>query len=848
MDYGLGPASVSIEGDVERGQEFVPRARMLLGSLLARMKIGGLEQGMDHWVLDEKDGSYCYAIVAGSVRKVIIVVGGVSGEADGGVPNVTAQIPDFVSGIVMNGTIPKQVTPPDVARLSTFWPTPHCADLFHLPDGVQQSAKLAVEPYSVFDELFSKAENSPVKYSQYTLLKPTMYSGLMRNVVQFLMGFGKQNTASIYDKAKPRIPDKHPPPVQRGNEDANLTQYEKDVKEKGRQIRFDWRWFRTHGIYRSSDKTLWIVEIGSSRGALAFRLPINAFTQDPRFREKLEKLGDDAGTYALDHLGAWPTGESIPTTAVDSWKRAGLVLELAPVSDLSDFYSNGPFSSQMGWAFSPDGSEAHNTCNGWDGDMQNASHYSISIQIGKFKEVDPPRRAQALKSKFSSLASKDGYKDRYPAVMAKIDRMEDRDCDSFVERTDPADSLFDEVDQLQLDPCASGSAHLSLVSRSPLYYPGKYQRMVKFPHPELGYLLSHDMRSSGPVADTRCNATVHVFFAQGGLKYVRYFRDPRDGPQNVHTDDFEECMYVGSWNSHDETGPRPIAPQMYTSEFDDRAEVAGSHTDAHITSVDMGYCQIGVQDDITYPPRAWVFRVKRFMKTTHSETVQGSFQTTAVTIPFYDRCAYYYTSAVGSTSSSSFDIAGYTYLSDPWFCETWRNFGGWTSGHAEHPDDCCICQARTVRSPAPRYNPQGYNGGAGNCADFADSGPFCFLCDNADAMVYYIPEPPLPPGQSTNEGPKVHRITHLVNDTDFAPLLIEDTTFTELNYERYWFIPSPDPDSQITQYLDVTHNAFGDAQAMKYYFQPNEGPIKTLGGPFPPSYNGQNITFLGVVP
>lgn len=848
MDYGLGPADIAIEGDVTRGHQYVPRARHMLSNLLERMRVGGLQQGIDHWVLDSDDGSYAYAIVAGSVRKVVIVVGPVESDEYGGVRGMYAQVPDFLSGVVIGGTIPKQAPPPpDVVKMSSFWPTPSCANLHNLLSSVQDIARLTVEPHQMFGELNNPFEQSPVKFSQYVRLKPTMYSGKMRAVVQFLMGFGRQLRTSIYDQAKPRIPQPEPPPTRPGNEDAHLTAYERDVKNNGLQIRYDWRWFRTHGITRGSDGTLWLVEIGSARGVVAFRLPMNPFTKDQRFREKLENLGDGAGLYVLDELGGWPTGEPMPSAAIDSWKRAGLVLDLASADDLQPFYSNGPYSSQLGWAFSMDGREAHNTCNGWDGDMQNSQHFAINLTIGAFHDVDPPLRSGALKAKFRGLVGQDGFRDRYPAVIAKIDRMENRDCDSFLHRTDPIDVLFNELDQLQLDPCASGDAHISLVSKSPLYDPAKYQRMIKFPHPELGYLLSHDMRSSGPVPETRCDATMHVFWAQGKLKYVKYFRDMRQSDPE-HTDDYEDCMYVGTWHSHDDIGPRSVAPQMYSDDFDDRIELAGGTRDVVTVGVDLGYCQIAAQDDITYPTRSWIFRVKRFESSIETKVVNGRTQTSAVTVPFYDRCAYYYTSVLSSENTQRSKVWRLDTLTDPWFCETWRNFGGWTSGHAEHPDHCCICQVRTVRSPAPRYNPRGYSGGAGDCADLTDSGPWCFLCDNADAMFYFIPPPPLPPFESETTQSDYHRITRLVNDTDFSPLMIEDAHFDSSHYQRWWFIPSPDPETNIWQYIDVTHNAFGEGEAMKYYFQPNEGPIKTIGGPFPPGYNGENITFIGVVP
>ena len=129
MDYGLGPADIAIEGDVTRGHQYVPRARHMLANLIARMRVGGLQQGMDHWVLDEGDGSYAYAIVAGGVRKVIIVVGEVAGEPGSGVRSVVSQIPDFLSGVVIGGTMPAQnPKPPDVLKMTSFWPTARCAN------------------------------------------------------------------------------------------------------------------------------------------------------------------------------------------------------------------------------------------------------------------------------------------------------------------------------------------------------------------------------------------------------------------------------------------------------------------------------------------------------------------------------------------------------------------------------------------------------------------------------------------------------------------------------------------------------------------------------------------------
>lgn len=830
MDYDLGAANVAMEGDIERAQAYVPRAKQVLRNLLVRMKIGGLEVGMDHWVL--ADDAYCYAIVAGSVRKAVIVVGDVR-STDGVIEHgIAVQTPDFVSGVAIGGTI--QVGQDNQKRMSTFWPTA-LTETLHDLHGQAPNARLAVEPFSAFSQELGFNGDAPVKYSQYVKLKPTMYSGMMRKVVQFLMGFGKQLSRSIYDTAPPKI---------KAGVVAAPSKYEKDVRANGVQIRFDWRWFRTHGIVEAADGRLWLVEIGSTRGVIARPLPEHAVTRDPKFREKLEGLGDQAGLDALDLFGAWPTGEAFPGAAIESWIRAGVVVRLASQDDMQPFYSKSQYSSAMGWAFNEQGSEAHNTCNDIQNELQYSSHYAISLSVGSIVEVEPPNGAASLKNRFADLAQAEGFKDRFPAVMAKIDRLSQSQCNSYRFQTGPIDWLFDDLDALVLAPVAIGSANLSLVSRSPIYYPGTHQKMIKFPHPELGYLVSHDMRLAGPGGEPpgRCNATMHVFFAGNELKYVKYHRDIRPRPTVENTDDFEDCMYVGSWSSHEESSARVIPDMMYTSDFDDREEIPNSQTrDTRIHGRDMGYVRVYFSDNPFNLTQAFMNREKAFLREVNIVVVNGHFLSAVVTVPFNDRCAYYYSSVKGFSSRSTINVSSYVSLLDPWYCESWRNFGGWTSGHAVHPDDCCVCVARTVRSPAPRYAPSA-------CADFADSGQWCFTCDNIETMTYSITLPPPVVAPGTSEGSTGHRVTHLVNATEHSPLLIEEVDKTGLNYERYWFIPSPDPDSGLTQYLDVTHNAMGIGDAMRYYKEPNEGPILKIGGPFPPSLGDQNITFIGVVP
>lgn len=838
---------ISISGDVAAGQIYVPRAQHLLDRLESRAKTSNLNVLREYERLD--DNAYCYAMLAaGASRAVIVVDSGSEGE-----PIVQRQVyipdvPDFYSGTIIGGLL---VQSGEVETLDKFRATEACAKLFELEAGTDlfSTRKLAVEPYSPYAEVLG-SKNERLKFSQYVELKPTMYSGTMRKVVQLLMGFGRQlGKKSIYDKTPPR-------PIIEGKK-SSATKYQRDVAANGLQIRFDWRWFRTHGIVRAADDKLWLVEIGQVRGILAMLLPMNAISKTPEFREKLEALDDTAGILALDELGGFPTGEAFPAGDMEAWIRAGRVIRMADASDLQPFYENTPYSSSMGWAFNSSGSEAHNTCYRYEEDLvQTGLHYSVSLSVGSSEELPEQAGAKALHARIAKLEEVRAYATRFAAVDYKIDRMTAEQISQIQTIGQSRETLFEALDALELAPPATASGNLSIVGQGRLFYASKLQPHLKFPEPDLGYLLTHDMRSEGPPDfEVRCDTTVMVFFADDVLKWVKFFTDARKSEPIVESD-FEECMYVGEWTSKTQNGLNSIPPMVYTNDYDDRERLPAGESTTKIKSVDLGYVSIIFGDDPVRPYESSLIRTRAFRRATDTTITGGEFIASSVTVPFHDRCAYYYTHAKGADSKQTVYVDSYLTLGDPYSCTSWRNLLGFTGftpmgcgesppphacwTRAAHPDGCGPVEYRAVYAPGAEYNPY-------PCSDFADRGPWCFTCDNAEELAYTLTLPELTQRPGTLEISKVKRTTVLLNESDQTPLVVDVADTTALGYVNPWFIPSPNPETGSTQYLDVTHNAFGDGTTLRYWQQPNTGPIIVKGSPYLSDMETKATTFVGVV-
>lgn len=841
------PVSIQIEGDRDAGLAYLPRAQQMLDRLLERMAVGGIQTLRDH--LDLGDGDYCYAIVTPGLAVLRIVAAEGVGEP---VPVAVSQdwrVPDFLSGVVIGGQIFKDTAGTLYCR--ELLPTEECARLYQLYAGgfdgdPRDSQRLAV----FLHEDLQKAVYGGAGYAgaQSGGIQPTLWTGHMRKLVQALLGFGKPMYRSIYSDHRWIVPTEedaaHAGAVKKVAR-ALAGGYESDVARHGRQIRYDCRWYRTHGLLKASDGAWWLVEISSTRGVVAMPLPVYGATGTAAFRARVEKLNDSAGLALLDEFGAFPTGEGFPrkSTAFDAWARAGRIVTLAPVSAVQPFYNLGPYSSIMGWAFSPDGRQAHNTAHGLAANgMQHSAHWSIALSMGK---AQAPRRsaaaAYALAAPYTGQAA--NQPDQFAAAVWKLrylDAAQLSEMDSIRGR-DGVAAAFAFLDGLVLGPLAAGSATVKLESDGYIYsegIDGDPLAQAKFPEPLLGYCASAtwDLPYIRPDPLPQCDAPVHVYFHGENLHVWRFARNaPRRDA--VDENDYEDCMFVGSWSRRQDNGMY-LPPGFYANVIDTREDVAADRSLTSIRSEDLGFTSVNV-GNIPFTYDCWLTRTKTFRQYVKSEKWSGPRNRSAIAVPFGDRSACYFADFKGYSAYSKTEQWRYQQLGDPnWY------YGHWYPPHDPQPvtPECGCLEPRQVFEH--QYDPY-------PCSDYADEGGWASTCDLMDGYKYSRPLPPLPPDTATGtkkQAPWTLRVRLFVDWAE-SPLLLLDQKGVDEGAGLFdggsWFWNSPDADGW-TAYLYSTHNVLGEADLLQYWARINGG--RTLrGSPQHAHMADKDVCCVGVV-
>lgn len=164
-------------------------------------------------------------------------------------------------------------------------------------------------------------------WTQGALLKPGLYSGRMRQVVQILLG------GSV-------------------------------------EVAYEYGFGKTHGVYRAVDAegkpADSLIEISQQNGVMAMDMP--ACTQSvPK----------------ANTLGYVPLGGSFPSgSALQEAIKAGTVKVLLPPEALQPVYSRVPFSGLFGWAFDYDGKRASVVVYDSPGQYIKTYLYTLSISPG----------------------------------------------------------------------------------------------------------------------------------------------------------------------------------------------------------------------------------------------------------------------------------------------------------------------------------------------------------------------------------------------------------------------------------------------------------------------------------
>jgi len=608
-------------------------------------------------------------------------------------------------------------------------------------------ARLAVKPDQSLSELNNPNPLSALVFSQYSLLRPSMYSGTMTIVVQLVMGLGRIGKAALRDKDKT---------------DEPVTQYMREVETSGVQVRYDYKFSRTHGITVGDDGKLWLIEVSITNGVRAMLLPVFPHLTGAAVAAEFKTAGNASMAAAIEALGCLPTGESFPTGQnLANQIALGNILQLLPASALAEFYQSSGYSSILGWAFNASGREASNTgyYYGDDG-IQRGVWYRINLHIGAVKLT----RA-------------------------------------------PGESLADAV------------ATITKVKEGKIWAPwiGTDQFIpFKVHEPLVNGLLSHNGQPTIPgraAPIPTCDTPVFVAYIGDSINVVSFFRHAGVDDYSTINDETigVDCLLAGSWTITQTSGSRSFPTMMYSNTYDEREIVQANVTTTQIKSEDLGYDNPRFSDYLEAPFAARVNRFRMFRKTVTVDTVNGEFIGGVVAVPALAREAYYYAVAHGYSHHFGSSTVSWDLIQDPNVGYSWRCFPslGVAAPYPTGRDcdtrncggDCTfggIGVHRERRIICTNFEPS-------TCSDYADEGPWLSACENVDNFDNLPLAPKPTPHTSFDLGQDIKTKLRFVN-----PSGTFDIPLTASDYTNHWAIPSPDPNTGNVQVIVATYSVIGD--------------------------------------
>lgn len=398
-DYSI--ARMHLSGDVAMGDYATGLAQQILKRLLHRMKLGGVTVGRDEVKLG--DGTTIVARVNGPVNNIYVDAPYKAQQQE---KTVTVQLswsaPDFISGVVVNNTYLREAG-------RVFYPTAMTAKPRHdlKPWQPTQLPRLDVQnpphtrAYEVDARFSPNVPYSEVYSNLYRRVRPTMFSGTMRKVVQFIMGYGKTGwwplandykSKTIYNPTfeKKNVPQDEAHRVKSDGKSStklfgHFPAHRQRYSQKGVPVYYDNNFYRTHGITTADDGRLWLVEISRERGVWAMPLPMVGSTDTNTFRQSLEHVKytaheggeakhetyrDEQALTVLDELGGFPFSIGMPEAQADviECQNAGLLIQLAQPEELDGFYQTEPQPYDFfGWrSYMPESNPliGHSDCGG----------------------------------------------------------------------------------------------------------------------------------------------------------------------------------------------------------------------------------------------------------------------------------------------------------------------------------------------------------------------------------------------------------------------------------------------------------------------------------------------------
>ncbi len=685
------------EGEQDRAVRSMDEAKRLVRVVKNLKKKAGLRQltkafdltdGTQLYVVDLEHASYAHMITpTGSYEKKERRE---DKWSEGGVG-----IPDYLCGAVISPRIETVQIPIENAEGETEYIDKQALKNLKLtetgakrfPDLMLARVKGAVKELSYF---VSELTTSDILYSQHHGIRPAYYTGAMKVLVQVMLGIGHQSQ-DTYEKrwalenGKPTLTEtvltERKREVLEATEEMRTAKtfyetvaaadevkskydgksaynlYDENAKEDVKvEVYYDWRANRTHGITWDEDGDPYVVEIGN-RGVIVWPLPLDSASRieivKQRYIELYPELGDPMfnGQSFFDLFKGFPAPDNVPRgqEKLDEFVNAGEAVQVLTKEEMQVFYGKSLYSSGMGWAFSANGKEAHNTCHSFSHENNWQLGYYFTVHIGELKKR-PPKEVSPFYGIAKAALDLAGFTFR-PIHLAKLARLDDSTLEGIAEAKDPVKAFEDA--EAEAEFVCTGK--IIEQKKGNLYHPGRLtptqchlfsgQPQFKIYEPVFDALISKDFGVEDPQPNPppRCDTPIFVCFdAQGSLHVLNYFwRKPADA-EKIDYDTREFCQYGGVWEDGWYTEGTRIDGNFYSQAWDKREERAyggASHSKYEGTFIGYGnrgpiFCAFfashgTVQTDV-YFDKLW----EREMHSGHSSKV-------SVAVPKGSRSIYY---------------------------------------------------------------------------------------------------------------------------------------------------------------------------------------------------------------
>lgn len=435
-------------------------------------------------------------------------------------------------------------------------------------------------------------------YTQYHALVSTWFSGAMAEAVQIVGGFGRQKLDELPDDPVERavftIPPKYMERIKAEiGENVRLPGYVGLPDEEGK-IPFSFTFHKTDIISFDNQNNPWLVRVQPS-GVWAMPLPIIPMSTTEAFREYIVEVGDTELEMILDRFGGIPSGEGFPLSESDfvRWWSAGVIIK---VCDTSDFYSHSAYSTVCGWSTNLNGTNLINTCYDYKDKYCFGFTYQINLQLSAAQDrgwvkgrafnddppSDPQKVAQYLSELFNEI-SEEGHKSA--SIRYKLRRVPMSEIESRASRSGASDVEY--WDNYRCEPIASHTGRVSCTNQGFLYS----GMCFKLPEPFFWGCVHMDFtpqeyKNSYPKIDT----IIFAYYIGDDLKVVKNFLDERKVIKETEGNFEDEAnMVVGSWEQTEYHGLTGLAGNYYSTDFDNRQEIAPTEVYSTLLGKDLGY-------------------------------------------------------------------------------------------------------------------------------------------------------------------------------------------------------------------------------------------------------------------